>query len=101
MINGDQVQGEHKEPGSQFSILHDHERQLLYCCHTLPARDMAGNPHVLSAGIDLAPARATAAKGPSPRPPPRSGASPATLEGAYWKIAGFLLTLAWRSTSAR
>jgi hypothetical protein len=80
MINGDQVQGEHKEPGSQFSILHDHERQLLYCCHTLPTRDMADNPHVLSAGIDLAPAR---------------------LAGAYWKIAGFLLTLACRSTSAR
>jgi len=50
------IQGEQKEPGSQVSVLHDHDRQLLYCCHTLPTRDMAGNHHVLSAGIDLAPA---------------------------------------------
>jgi transcriptional regulator with XRE-family HTH domain len=50
------IGGEQKEPGSQVSILHDGDRQLLYCCHTLPTRDMAGNPHVLSAGIDLAPA---------------------------------------------
>jgi hypothetical protein len=29
---------------------------MLYCCHSLRVRDMAGNPHVLSVGIDLAPA---------------------------------------------
>jgi transcriptional regulator with XRE-family HTH domain len=44
------------DSGSQFSILHDAGRQLLYCCHTVRTRDMAGNAHVLSAGIDLAPA---------------------------------------------
>jgi hypothetical protein len=44
------------DSGSQFSILHDGGRQLLYCCHTVRTRDMAGNAHVLSAGIDLAPA---------------------------------------------
>ena len=29
---------------------------LLYCCHSRRTSDMAGNPHVLSVGIDLAPA---------------------------------------------
>ena len=32
------------------------DRWLLYCCHSLRTRDMAGNPHVLSVGIDLVPA---------------------------------------------
>jgi hypothetical protein len=31
----------------------------LYCCHTLRTRDMAGNPHVLSVGVDLGPALAS------------------------------------------
>lgn len=44
------------EPGSQISVLRDGERWLLYCCHSLRTRDMGGNPHVLSVGIDLAPA---------------------------------------------
>jgi len=42
--------------GSQISILRTEDRSLLYCCHSLRTRDMAGNPHVLSVGIDLAPA---------------------------------------------
>ena len=42
--------------GSQISVLREGERWLLYCCHSLRAKDMAGNPHVLSVGIDLAPA---------------------------------------------
>ena len=41
---------------SQISVLRDHDRWLLYCCHTLRTRDMAGTPHVLSVGIDLMPA---------------------------------------------
>jgi transcriptional regulator with XRE-family HTH domain len=45
-----------KESGSQISVLRDHDRSLLYCCHSLRTRDMAGNHHVLSVGIDLAPA---------------------------------------------
>ena len=43
------------ESGSQISVLRDSERSLLYCCHSMRVRDMAGNPHVLSVGIDLAP----------------------------------------------
>ena len=44
------------QPSSQISVLQDGERALLYCCHSLRTRDMAGNPHVLSVGIDLSPA---------------------------------------------
>ena len=47
---------ERGEPGSQISVLRDGERSLLYCCHSMRVRDMAGNPHVLSVGVDLAPA---------------------------------------------
>lgn len=43
-------------PASQISVLQDGTRSLLYCCHSLRTRDMAGNPHVLSVGVDLAPA---------------------------------------------
>ena len=50
------IEGHHKESGSQISVLRDHDRSLLYCCHSLRTRDMAGNHHVLSVGIDLAPA---------------------------------------------
>ncbi|MBV8803548.1 MAG: DUF3612 domain-containing protein [Sinobacteraceae bacterium] len=50
------IDGHHGESGSQISVLRDGERSLLYCCHSLRARDMAGNPHVLSVGVDLAPA---------------------------------------------
>jgi hypothetical protein len=41
---------------SQISVLRDNDRWQLYCCHTLRSRDMAGTPHALSVGIDLAPA---------------------------------------------
>jgi transcriptional regulator with XRE-family HTH domain len=44
------------ERGSQISVLRDAEQSLLYCCHSRRTNDMAGNPHVLSVGIDLAPA---------------------------------------------
>jgi len=40
-------------------VLRDGERSLLYCCNSLRVRDMAGNPHVLSVGVDLAPALAS------------------------------------------
>lgn len=43
-------------PASQVSVLKDGDRALLYVCHSLRVRDMAGNPHVLSVGIDLSPA---------------------------------------------
>jgi len=44
------------ESTSQISVLRDNDRWQLYCCHTIRTRDMAGNPHALSVGIDLAPA---------------------------------------------
>ena len=44
------------QPTSQISVLRDGERALLYCCHSVRTRDMAGNPHVLSVGVDLVPA---------------------------------------------
>jgi transcriptional regulator with XRE-family HTH domain len=44
---------------SQISVLRHNDRWQLYCCHTVRTRDMAGNPHVLSVGIDLAPALAS------------------------------------------
>jgi len=50
------LSGDRGESGSQISVLRDGERSLLYCCHSLRVRDMAGNPHVLSVGVDLAPA---------------------------------------------
>ena len=42
--------------GSQLSVLRDGEQFVLYCCHSRRTGDMAGNPHVLSVGIDLVPA---------------------------------------------
>ena len=50
------IEGNRGESGSQISVLRDGERSLLYCCHSMRVRDMAGNPHVLSVGVDLAPA---------------------------------------------
>jgi transcriptional regulator with XRE-family HTH domain len=47
------------ERGSQISVLRDGDRSLLYCCHSLRTKDMAGNLHVLSVGVDLAPALAS------------------------------------------
>jgi transcriptional regulator with XRE-family HTH domain len=50
------LNGERGDSGSQISVLREGDRSRLYCCHSLRVRDMAGNPHVLSVGIDLAPA---------------------------------------------
>ena len=52
------IDGAHGASGSQISVLRDGERSLLYCCHSIRVHDMAGNPHVLSVGVDLAPALA-------------------------------------------
>ena len=43
-------------PVSQISVMHDGNSPRLYCCHSLRDRDAAGTSHVLSVGIDLAPA---------------------------------------------
>jgi transcriptional regulator with XRE-family HTH domain len=50
------IEGHRGESGAQISVLRDGDRSLLYCCNSLRVRDMAGNPHVLSVGVDLAPA---------------------------------------------
>src|SRR5690349_1342957 len=50
------IDGAHGASGSQISVLRDGEQSLLYCCHSVRVRDMAGNPHVLSVGVDLVPA---------------------------------------------
>jgi len=52
------IDAEHGASGSQISVLRDGARSLLYCCHSIRVHDMAGNPHVLSVGVDLAPALA-------------------------------------------
>jgi transcriptional regulator with XRE-family HTH domain len=53
------IDADHGATGSQISVLRDGERSLLYCCHSIRVHDMAGNPHVLSVGVDLAPALAS------------------------------------------
>ena len=50
------IEGSRVESGSQISVLRDGDRSLLYCCHSMRVRDMAGNPHVFSVWVDLAPA---------------------------------------------
>ena len=42
--------------GAQISVLRDGDQFVLYCCHSRRTGDMAGNPHVLSVGVDLVPA---------------------------------------------
>ena len=49
-------EGRGSDRGSQISVLRDGEQSLLYCCHSRRTEDMAGNPHVLSVGIDMLPA---------------------------------------------
>ena len=45
-------------PSSQISILRNGDDKRLYCCQSIRSKDAAGNPHVMCAGIDLAPALA-------------------------------------------
>ncbi|MGV3493090.1 MAG: DUF3612 domain-containing protein [Ramlibacter sp.] len=45
-----------RDRGSQLSVLREGDQWLLYACHSRRTEDMAGNPHVLSVGIDLVPA---------------------------------------------
>src|SRR5690348_6735355 len=52
-------EGRHADRGSQISVLLSGDQAMLYCCHSRRTGDMAGNPHVLSVGVDLAPAIAS------------------------------------------
>ena len=45
-------------PTSQISVMRDGHEPRLYCCHSLLTRDAADTSHVISVGIDLAPALA-------------------------------------------
>jgi hypothetical protein len=53
---GDPPSGEPARPSSQLSIMESASGARLYCCHSLRSVDAADVPHVLSVGIDLAPA---------------------------------------------
>jgi hypothetical protein len=44
------------KPSAQISILETGDDKRLYCCQSIRSKDAAGNPHVLCAGVDLAPA---------------------------------------------
>ena len=44
------------KPSAQISVLESGGEKHLYCCQSIRNKDAAGNPHVLCAGIDLAPA---------------------------------------------
>ncbi|MDH3372162.1 MAG: DUF3612 domain-containing protein [Gammaproteobacteria bacterium] len=44
------------QPAAQISILRSGDDKRLYCCQSIRSKDAAGNPHVLCAGVDLAPA---------------------------------------------
>ena len=46
------------KPSSQISVLRSGDDKRLYCCQSIRSKDAAGNPHVLCAGVDLAPALA-------------------------------------------
>jgi hypothetical protein len=43
------------QPSAQISVLRTGDDKRLYCCESIRSKDAAGNPHVLCAGIDLAP----------------------------------------------
>ena len=45
-------------PSAQISVLRSGDDKRLYCCESVRSKDAAGNPHVLCAGVDLAPALA-------------------------------------------
>ncbi len=45
-----------KKTASQISVLRSGDDKRLYCCQSIRSKDAAGNPHVLCAGVDLAPA---------------------------------------------
>jgi len=45
-----------RKPSAQISVLRNGDDKRLYCCQSVRQHDAAGNPHVLCAGVDLAPA---------------------------------------------
>jgi len=47
------------QPSAQISVLKSAGKPRLYCCESVRGKDLAGNLHVLCAGVDLAPALST------------------------------------------
>jgi len=43
------------DTSAQISVLETSKGPRIYCCESVNVQDMAGNPHVLCAGIDLNP----------------------------------------------
>ena len=44
------------QSSAQISILHNGNEPRIYCCESTQVKDLAGNQHVLCAGVDLNPA---------------------------------------------
>ena len=88
--------------------MHDGTAPRLFCCHSLRTRDAAGASHVLSVGIDLAPAFAAqgldaqSLVGSIDSACRREGGSAALPEDATAAIrnVGHVLNIAWVSRSA-
>jgi hypothetical protein len=95
-------------PVSQVSVMHDGTAPRLFCCHSLRTRDAAGASHVLSVGIDLAPAfsaqglDAQALVGGIDSACRRAGGSAALPVDAAAAIrnVGHVLNIAWVSRAA-
>ena len=95
-------------PVSQVSVMHDGTAPRLFCCHSLRTRDAAGASHVLSVGIDLAPAfsaqglDAQALVGGIDSACRRAGGSAALPLDAAAAIrnVGHVLNIAWVSRAA-
>lgn len=48
-----------EKPSSQISVLHNNGKPHIYSCESILTTDLAGNKHVLCAGVDLNPALAS------------------------------------------
>jgi Protein of unknown function (DUF3612) len=94
-----------RQPVSQISVMQDGARSSLYCCHSLLTRDAADTMHVLSVGVDLAPAldaqgfnsdEVTAAVAESCRRSGGEGTIPQTAAAQIANVAQ-VLNIAWIS----
>lgn len=92
-------------PTSQLSIMDDHGRTRLFCCHSIVARDSTDTVHVMSVGVDLAPAleaqgydvgTTIAAIADACRRGGGDGAIPASAIGQL-RTVGQVLNIAWIS----
>lgn len=90
-------------PTSQLSIMEDNGRTRLFCCHSIVARDSTETVHVMSVGVDLAPALdaqgySTAATIASIADACRRGGGDGaipTVAAAQLRTVGHVLNIAW------